>query len=230
MSVSSPTLGQENSTHRIRASHIVSMAMELLEQDLDEFDCFMPKLNASSMEAWPPIDLVTVYSTSDDSSEVSSYGDNTSEGRRSIFGSYWEKNGSISRLPFNELILPTQGAESRCGSCEPLLSDDEHENILRFLSSRRRIFGSSCWQLSESCLPSISEYSVRKSQSTPSLRISSRNSSCLRNGKFSSRSLQDMIISPPSDTSVSFSEDVDIVVFQEPLERWAPNGWAKWFA
>lgn len=179
----------------------------------------------------------------------------TSQSRRSIFNRYWEKNGGaparLDPVPTSVVVVAPQHQEAEGGRPEAspkklnCKSCEEGPNSSR----RRKIFGGSSWSRSSEPVLSLSYLAhpsmcLSKAHSTSSLQPTPPRGSCLRRGKFSSE--RDVVrgeqqqsndnSAAPSDSSesssssVTFSQDVSVHVFQKSTERWAQEGWSKWFA
>ena len=198
----------------------------------------LPAFFASfSLSSLPPLDQVTVCSEIDSASDVSSVSsdeeDNSTSSQspvapRAIFGRYWEKKGGAPAL----LKVPCTTHEGDKGSCsantyERTLKRHEAPSPQASPSTRRSIFKT---LVSES-VPALSliasmqqQEQLRKTHSTSALR--KKRSSCLRRSRLAEAPSR----TSSSDLSVSFSAKVDVVVYQQPIERWAANGWSDYFS
>lgn len=211
--------------------------------------------NNDSSSHHPPLhQLVTRRSSStlsddnneeddDDVSTISGGEDTnaTSSSRRSIFKPYWEKTGEtkprLEPVPMS-VMVPVQLQQRQQQQPQTSTKTDSSSAFFEaHKNDRRSIFGQGCWSRSE---PAISLQSLaphlclstnfRKAHSSSSLQ-SQPKSSCLRRGKFSSSTSSSRRPRRDSDSSsVKFSEDVAVYVFQKSAERFAHEGWSKWFA
>jgi len=177
--------------------------------------------------------------------------------RRSIFNKYWEKNGGApARLDHavlpSSVVVETQPQNQQ----EEDTAAPVPNNKAVVEAGKRIIFGKGCWSRSEPMLTlahlaaahQASTTSFRKAQSDSSLQNSQpRTGSCLRRGRFSGslpspavgdsantttklRREQSCTSTMSTDSTVTFSNDVSVRVFQKSAERWAQEGWSKWFA
>ena len=208
----------------------------------------------------PPLDEVTIYSSSEtdcsstcssvslehleaeepeDSSSSSSVVSSSSSTPRSIFQRYWEKHHQgteaavtiVDRSPSPAL---SEGESSRCASTntyERVLEANEARNRSR----RRRIFSDCGCHPDRQAPPAFSEEVLslvgalriareppRKTRSSPTLPSSAKaRASCLRSPSKQRKR---------SDSSVTFSQQVDVVYFERPKELWASDGWSKYFS
>ena len=214
----------------------------------------------SACSAVPPLDQVTTCSEdcSDDVSSVSSCSieDDTendftsfpttssksSPSPRSIFKNYWGAQGQSHKL---NRPVPTEISTQilRLLNDEENPSHNVYEETLREreedakagLASKRRSIFSNRYQLSHSTptLRTQKYYDLRRIQSGSALgQKPSR--SCLRSGRYSGACVPLRRTSERSsesdNTSVRFSEKVEITVFESSLERYAEEGWSDFFA
>jgi hypothetical protein len=201
---------------------------------IDENDCF----------CLPPLDQVTTCSNTDDASSVSSMSTNAEDFEappRTIFKSFWTNNGS--RSSFSQPSTPRSASKRRlpkelshseiyeCSLSSPSFVEEKTS------PTRRKIFGNSgsgCFSKSEpqlalSLLMSDSDRSFRKTRSSSALPGQPKES-CLRRGRYTSpNSSNSERRDRDSISSVSFSHGVNVVVFKQPMELYAPTGWSKWF-
>lgn len=192
----------------------------------------------------PPLDLITACTDDDDaSSSVSSMSSNAEDFEtppRIIFKSYWEKNISKSTLsPSYERAGHKRRLFSESSTSETyelsvsVSSALDEDKSSHSCHQRRKIFGDSggfSFTRSEPQLATSSvghELIFRKTRSLSTL-YSSMPKSCLRRGRFSGKSCTDQSDSDLS-SSVSFKPDVDVVVFELPMEQHAQKGWSKFF-
>jgi hypothetical protein len=183
-----------------------------------------------SSRSLPPLDQVTVCSDSSVSSVSST--EETEPRRRSIFHGYWEKKGGAASCLRRESPEPEESADHStssddCNTYERILKINEGiPNSLRRDpdESRRSIFGVCYSSSSAPELGLIKQTGVRKTQSAPTLEKKPVGS-CLRQSRFSGQRARRQ-----SDPSVSFSSQVDIVVYERPKELWASDGWSNFFA
>jgi len=240
--------GRKQSTEKI-----VSLALELvdpIEQEI--YDGTLEKLSSLdalyhqgdvSVSSLPPLDQITACSETDDASSVSSVSSLDEDevcssplvAPRSIFKPYWVKNG-----PSASLRRASVESLNNEGSTDTSSASETYEETLKVKEQdkpsspgRRRIFGEKgvCFSKSEPqlSLALVARNTFRKTQSSSTLK-SHPKESCLRSGRYSFSSQKSMRRdSSRSDSSVSFSEDVDVVVYQKPVERYAQTGWSKWF-
>lgn len=200
---------------------------------------------SSSSSSLPPLDQFTACS--DDSSIISalSYDEDDQESSppRSIFAKYWKKNQgevknarvtgkqSTPRIP---TVETTSLEESSVISYERSLMVNEGVQCVSPVT-RRRIFEKKCLSESSPTLTLISlaslshDKAVRKAKSASTLLEQRPRASCLRPSRFSGGKRLDFD-SSSSFASVSFSDRVDTIVFEKPVENWAANGWSAWFS
>jgi hypothetical protein len=169
---------------------------------------------------------------------------------RSIFKKYWDDKGLIP-LPIRRVRVSSSGStmlfrtetaiEEDSASIrdyntyERTLKAYEEVPSIRRSVGRRSIFDQGCYTASRST-PSFHlrpnhSYNIRKAKSTSILQTRS----CLRPSRFSlqkSGSDDSQFQRKQGDKahSVSFSSSIRIALFEPPAERWAENGWSKWFA
>jgi len=187
----------------------------------------------------PPLDEVTIYSSTetDDSSTCSSVsseeGDSSSfvvstpTSPRSIFQPYWEKHSRESvcdRVPSPPLCDSSERSGQSTNTYERTIKMSERPN-----RRRRRIFSDLGCAAPQQEVPEEMQTLVstlrmrvvpRKTKSAPVLGTAKPSASCLRSGNRRRR----------SDSSVSFSSKVDVVYFERPKEIWASGGWSKFFS
>jgi hypothetical protein len=196
------------------------------------------KLQNSESDELPPLETSTVSSgCADDDGSISSVSTVTSVSHkgvrpRSLFATYWERNGGrgssppLSPLP-DEVVASCEPKQS---ADETLSKDISYEEIIQetavrspeiIAHGRRRIFGQVPSSSSAPFLPALAETGeFRKTKSTSALGAKK---GCLR----SSFRKQDR---RPSDNSVTFSPRVDVRIFETPTMQWAAKGWSKLFS
>jgi len=179
---------------------------------------------------------------------VSSFGSSCStrsrgeEDRRSIFSHYWNTTGE---QPLDLIHEHSNLSRSKSNAQLSLLDKEEvpaaapvSPRTNASSSSRRSIFGSSTTDLKRTNRVNTSMRSLqdvatmdrhqslentRRSQSISCMRSSSeRLPSCLRN---SSREKK----LSPSNSSVSFDAQVQVITYETPLENWSDGSWTKFF-
>lgn len=238
-----------------RASHpsvsmILSVKLKTQEPSYSSLSSLIP--------ASPIDEVATCCLISDDSeesvSDISSNGEpfsiiSSKSPPRSIFKTYWEKNGGAvslskastsSSIPIRCVSFPNEQPEPQ----DPALLCYEQALLAKeeLLLTRRRIFGQGCWSKSEPLLnlkvllssSSGSSFPFRKTRSTSTLDHTTHSQrSCLRRGRFSSsgriKSSDDAEDCGSDNGSVTFNEDVNVVVFDSPKELWAQRGWSDYF-
>jgi hypothetical protein len=176
----------------------------------------------------PALDQVSVGSSSeyDDDSSVSTRSEDSSPGR-TIFESYWARAGARvlqdcrtrpSCLGDPSLLeLPSPGRrkifhKTGRGGC----SYSKSEPRLAHLAGG----GSACFQKSQSASMLLRRHPI----------------SCLRPSRYTSQveehpqqQQQQRRRSSSSSSSVSFHHSVELLVFHQPIERYASKGWSDWF-
>jgi len=216
--------------------------VEILEMELAmnaDFSLSSSKRSSSP----PPLDEVTVYSScteNEDSSTCSSVSSDElllesesspAAAPRSIFQSYW-KNHSRPTPPLEQ--ESNQDYECSLKSSNNYEEEEQEERPASSINRRRRrIFSDvGCSSSSSSQQHQVPEEvqslvgalrmsEVRKTKSAPGLVVRP-GASCLRQGSKSARRR--------SDSSVTFSNQVDVVYFERPKETWASGGWSKFFS
>ena len=207
-----------------------------------------------SSSQMPPLDEVTVwsdmashttdtsFSSSDEYEDVSSVSSDersdadtcsppssSLDSPRSIFSHYWAKKGGGPVLRQATPVTEDRDAEdssslsgfsSSVNTYERSLKVTEAIELLKSHSPRRRLFQGN-YESAPTLFntATIQRYEdLRKGHSAPAL-ISNKKlplRSCLRS-------------SFKSDRSITFSDQVHIVVFQQPTEMWAPKHWSQFF-
>jgi hypothetical protein len=207
----------------------------------------------------PPLDQVTVASSQDCTDDVSSVsscasyekeeGDSRwhfakSSAPRAIFSKYWGSQGGEAHrlnrpLPteistcVHTVILSQQETtlhESTAADYESSLRSREAEAKGGLTPKRRSIFANRYNSLSVPALNSASSrcYDLRKIQSETALRPSK---SCLRTSRrYSGVNRRYESTADLSESSVRFSDKVEITLFRKPVERYAQEGWSEHFA
>ena len=235
-SLSSPAQVTVPSARVTKTVELLGMALELVGSS--DFSLFSSPQDSVTP---PPLDEISIYSCAetDDSSTCSTVslddeGVNSSPASpRSIFQCYWDKH---ERRPS---CLPSSSQDSTSGtnsknSYEGMVSARGQAERPKADSCRRRrrIF-SDVGCSPETTLPvpeevqslvsslRLRERIVRKAHSVPGL-VSHPGASCLRKRGIPERRR--------SDSSVTFSDSVDVVYFERPKENWASDGWSKFFA
>jgi hypothetical protein len=191
------------------------------------------------------LDLISISSCAS-LDETSSTESSLSASRRTIFNSFWLCNKSQSLPSFDSpedsSIEVTDcpkikssdnkfGYESMLDECEERGSKEgKHRKSTTKSPSRRSIFGP---DLISTSMPELEKFHVRpdfrKTVSTSALlKRSGKCSSCLRTSCL--RSPSGRCLQSELSKSVSFDPRVAIVEFIEPKERFAKDGWSKWFA
>eukprot|EP00550_Attheya_septentrionalis_P003274 CAMPEP_0198289750 /NCGR_PEP_ID=MMETSP1449-20131203/7838_1 /TAXON_ID=420275 /ORGANISM="Attheya septentrionalis, Strain CCMP2084" /LENGTH=293 /DNA_ID=CAMNT_0043988133 /DNA_START=210 /DNA_END=1091 /DNA_ORIENTATION=+ len=197
----------------------------------------------------PDLDLISISSCAslDETSSTVSF---SSTSRRTIFNNFWFSNKSQSLPSFDSPVdssievtdCPTIkssdnkfGYENMLDECEEKGSKEgKHRKSTTKSPSHRSIFGADLISTSISTsMPELQKFSVRpdirKTVSTSALlKRSGKCSSCLRSSCL--RSPSGKCLQSELNKSVSFDPMVAIVVFIEPKERFAKDGWSKWFA
>lgn len=229
---------------------LLGMALELGTTSgcSPDFPLFLSSSQRSATP--PPLDEISVYccSVTDDSSTFStaSFDDervhNSSPASpRLIFQCYWDKHGR--QPPSLPSLDSSFSDDSTCSTDFKHSFEAERPNTIH-CRRRRRIFSDvGCFSQAQTSSSSSSssapvpedvqslvsslrlrERIVRKAHSVPGL-ISQPGASCLRPS--AKRSIPQR---RHSDSSVTFSDHVDVVYFQRPKENWAADGWSKFFA
>jgi len=222
-----------------RFSARVAKTVEILDLAL-ELGVDHPFSSSQGTTTTPPLDEVTIYSSTetDDSSTCSSVsseeGDSssfvvsTSTSPRSIFQPYWEKHSRESvcdRIPSPPLCDSSERSGQSTNTYERTIKVSERPN-----RRRRRIFSDLGCAAPQQEVPKEMQTLVsalrmrevpRKTKSAPVLGTAKPSASCLRSGGNRRRG---------SDSSVSFSSQVDVVYFERPKEIWAAGGWSKFFS
>jgi len=220
------------------ANTVEILELALLELGSDGVD--HPFLSTKLTTNPPPVDEVTIYTeTEDDSSTCSSVssaeGDSSAfevpspTSPRSIFQPYWEKHSRESsiceQVPSPPLCDSSERSSQSTNTYERTLKSSERPN-----RRRRRIFSNCAPQQELPNVPKEMQSLVsalrmrevpRKTKSAPALSTAKPSSSCLRSSTTTRRR---------SDSSVSFSTQVDVVYFERPKEIWAAGGWSKFFS
>ena len=204
--------------------HESSSSTKTQKSDSDE----IPQLETSTDSS---------YCGADDDGSVSSLSTSASQRGvrpRSLFMTYWERNGGRASAP----SLPTLPDEVIASfesnhPDERLFANISYEEIIQETTTttatrrttdiparpRREIFGIVGPSTSAPALFALSEPAeFRKTKSTSALT----KKGCLR----SSFRKQDR---RPSDASVTFSPKVDVRIFETPTLQWAAKGWSKLF-
>jgi hypothetical protein len=224
-----------------RKAQIINCSLDdLVEgQDQDQLQTYFDTFSSLSL---PPLDQVTICSELDSSSsDVSSVSSDEDDGTttsqqspvvpRAIFGRYWEKKGGAPAL---SKTAPTRHVDDEvsCGSYtyERTLKVQESQcgKVVSTPQSptRRTIFKSCVSESSPTLIAMmLQQEQLRKTQSTSAL---TKKPSCLRSSRFAAAPRRES--SDSLDRSVTFSTKVDIVVFQRPVELWAPKGWSDYFS
>jgi hypothetical protein len=149
---------------------------------------------------------------------------------RSIFDKYWSKHGgsrSLSRSPRIDEDVSSSSFDVtlKAESLQPSAAAS-HDH------TRRKIFAQANYpsapQLSLAhCARDCILVGLRKTQSSSSL--SPPMESCLRKGKFTTVTKCSMRRCSSDNSCVSFSEDIDVRLYQRDMERFAKPGWSSWF-
>jgi len=255
MTSSAAVISYSGNASRIRrrgnTAKIVSLALSTIEDDVNDFDLVIPTLSfknktdsGEDSSSSAPFDQVTVTtcSSDDDSGSVSSLStgeddeSSTRSAHRAIFNCYWHKNGgapSLKHAPISSLVFRPDIIRE-----DSFDSANTYERTLKVKevsspsspSQRRKIFGKGCWSQSEPNLTMATKdlYMRRSTKSTSALHVKPQ-SSCLRKGRFSTSSAPPSPSAGSDNTSVSFSKDVNVRVFQKTCENWAQDGWSKHF-
>lgn len=222
------------SSELARTNERVTETVEILEMALALNGDFSLSSSQRSSSP-PPLDEVTVYSSAEteDSSTCSSVSSDElleesppAAAPRSIFQSYWKTHSR----PAPPLEQASRDLEHVLKSSKS--EEEEQERSASINRRRRRIFidvgcGSSSSSSQQhvpeevlSLVGALRPREVRKTKSAPGLVVRP-GASCLRQGKSARRR---------SDSSVTFSDQVDVVYFERPKETWASDGWSKFFS
>ena len=149
---------------------------------------------------------------------------------RSIFNDYWQSKGGAS-------CIRRSSVHSTISSFFTLDSTFSYEKTLHRTENgfhktphseigRRRIFNKNCISESEPSLSLLTCHQMRKVKSSSYLqRVVKR--SCLRKSKYSGGSLERQ---ESCGSSVSFNDEVKVVVFEKPREFYSQEGWSDYFA
>jgi hypothetical protein len=197
--------------------------------------------------SFPPVDQVSVYIDHDSTSDVSSVSSDEESldptpiapphwppqvaavPTRSIFARYWETNPTSSPVfctaPANRsLSTIPQDPPTRGGTIVPSSP-----------STRRRIFD---FNVAEKVACPQEALLLSREDRLPLLRSLSSSThtstlqrSCLRSSRYAIGSThREPSFSSFSDASVSFSPNVNVVVYARPAETWSGSNWAEYFA
>jgi hypothetical protein len=205
---------------------------------------------SSSCSFLPPLDQVTVCSETD-SSDLSSVSSDDDEGEvfltktRSIFGDYWGKKGGAPTLRrghdqvamrqsgrVNDDFNSVRSSVESINTYEHVLKVQEEEKAkpLRCPAScRRTIFHASNAYSTPSFRVGRSNDKnlIRKTRSASALQ--KEQTSILRQSRFTAMNSPSIRRRSDSDPTVTFRAEVDVLVFQPPLEVFAKKGWSKHF-
>jgi hypothetical protein len=152
---------------------------------------------------------------------------------RSIFRAYWDKKGNRNHDASAQTKELDRGNSSSFFSSSSNtyelsleLREKTADKCQSSPNSHRRIFSKLSKSTPTLSLTAALDVNMRKNMSISSLHGKPKGS-CLRPARLSGCEGR---YSEASDSSVTFSTEVDIVVFQTPAERWAADGWSDWFA
>jgi hypothetical protein len=233
----------------------LDLALQIASTDPSPpFQC-IGSFDASS--CLPPLEQVTVASSQDCADDISSVsgasyeleeGDSRwhlskSLAPRSIFGKYWGSQGEgvhalhrplpteiSTRVHTTMILSQPETTLHDTTDYETNLRSREAETKGGLTPKRRSIFANRYNSLSVPALNTASSrcYDLRKIQSETALRPSK---SCLRSSRrYSGANRRNESSATLSESSVHFSDKVEITVFRKPVERYAQEGWSEFFA
>jgi hypothetical protein len=241
--------GKQQGWNESRRLEIINLALELIEKDhifreskdsLASFDS--PALTQVSTSTSCDTSISSLSSSSTLSEESNANANTVTSSSRSIFKKYWSQNQvqnarAFIPAPAYPLTVAftqeTSGNDSKT-SYERTLKVSSPQSQSQYPppspSGRRSIFQSTPKYMSQSqpCLTLndiASDCFRKRSLSTSALQTKS----CLRPARYSG----DRRASIASDTtanSVSFKEQTERIVYQQPVEHWAADGWSKNFS
>jgi hypothetical protein len=166
---------------------------------------------------------------------------------RSIFARYWESNPTSSPIfcsaPANRSVSTT--CHTSLGDVDEVLygvrsiakDPPTHggTNVASSPSTRRRLFA---FNVTEKVVSSQEALLLSREDRLPLLRSLSSSThtstvqrSCLRSSRYAIGSThREPSVSSVSDASVSFSPNVNVLVYARPAETWSGSNWAEYFA
>lgn len=217
------------------------------EDDVDELSLARYDLAMDIFKERPgtPSTIATSgYDSDGDHSSVSSLSSGEGEpDRRSIFRSYWKRNGNLepsspaSRPGMRKRSMPppqipneneqemNDDSENTNNTYERTLKEQEDSP-----QPRRSIFGTNIQKLTKQrsvpCFRMNPPLAYRKAVSDSTLQCK-RLPSCMRPARFSGLNLRESL---NQQRKVSFDGRIHIVDYDLPVEVWAEDGWSKHFA
>ena len=216
----------------VSTTKIITVAKEVEGDDqADPIASFLSSdIISLSSSSLPPLDQVTVCSSEHDCDSVSSLSSDECDqspqcSRRSFFKNYWDKKGGAP--VFSRILAPSNDHEDASLSSDrdnESCAANTYERTLKVkeapTTNRRKVFS-----LSEPALNQIElrREHIRKTKSTSA----QGKPSCLRQSRFSLTSPRPR---SESEAQVTFSSQVDVMVYERPKEVFAGDGWSSYFA
>ena len=203
----------------------------------DECDTQTPAKKALHRSSSLPtlIEIMTNCITDDESvSSVSTFGSTTSATRRSVFSKYWKKTGQQPSIQRWTTIAPDQlfqvlesAMQVEFSDFEDLPTSAEPTTPQVPCSPARRSFMPKAERSdSVSSLPAYQQNAMPITRRIVSSCELGERKSCLRHSRFSGIQRR-----PSTSSSVQFNMDaVDVRHFETPVERYAEEGWDRYFA
>jgi hypothetical protein len=258
MPFSSAVIANARALERYHTLSPVSVAnpdFELLENDEDKKQPLLPLLpflpehdrrSVSSAPSQTPLDHVMIYS--DDAASISSVSDDDEDDEhmirieqapRSIFDVYWKSKGRSSSIRehghmpsvlFPQHIISESSDEvsTSANTYERVLKVNEDVPKNKSSTSRRKIFEKTLQSCPSLNRTETARLSFRKTVSVSTLQ-KKPNASSLRPSRYSLGCTRQESSTSVSDHSVSFSPQVNMTLFNPPVENWAADGWSDWF-
>lgn len=191
--------------------------------------------------AAPPLESITTASSSSLSSiSTRDQEDDSSiqvqQRKRSIFSHYWKKTGEkpIEMTPSTEdssASVPAELPQSSSHERLDQLFPQAEKVTIPPTIPRRSIMGERASSYSNPSFSTLNQSAqTKKSVSSSELEVkrSQCSQSCLRESRFSGSNRRSR--SNSCSSAVDFSERVDVVIYEKPVETYSEEGWSRFFS